>query len=171
MPNRHEIENGARRLLENHGLVDMVVDPVSLANRLGVRVFNAKFGEEAIHGLLAVRGGARSIYVNADDSPVRKRFTVAHEIAHLVLHFPNGDVEIVDNADSFRTTADPDAAWTLDRRREWEANTFAASLLMPEALVRKQWNEVSDLEGLARWFQVSRAAMGYRLAALGIEDV
>src|SRR5688500_13883642 len=122
-------EARARGILEAHGLLDMIVDPIRLANSLGVKVFIAKFGEEDVHGLLAVRGGAAAIYVNADDSPVRKRFTVAHEIGHLVLHFTNGDVEFIDNADSFRTEFDPDEAWTESRQREWEANVFASALL------------------------------------------
>ncbi|MHB1210605.1 MAG: ImmA/IrrE family metallo-endopeptidase [Acidimicrobiales bacterium] len=164
------MEARARGILEDHGLLDTVVDPIVLANRLGTKVFNAKFGEADVHGLLAVRGGQASIYVNADDAPVRKRFTIAHELAHLVLHFTAGDIEFIDNADSFRSAIDPNAEWTEERRREWEANVFAAALLMPEELVRRKWRDIGDAGGLAEWFQVSRTAMSLRLDALGLES-
>ena len=163
---RAEIEARAEALLRDHGLLGTAVDPVRLASALGVKVFNAKFGEEDTHGLLARRNGDTTIYVNATDAPVRKRFTVAHEIGHLRLHLLDGDVEFVDNADSFRTVADPDAAWTPQRRQEWEANQFAAALLMPADLVREKLREIQDLEGLARWFQVSQEAMVIRLQTL-----
>lgn len=165
---RSDVEARARGLLEAHGLLDTVVDPISLANSLGVKVYNAKFGEADVHGLLAVRGGIPAIYVNADDSALRKRFTIAHELGHLTLHLTSGELEFVDNADSFRTTADPDTEWTDQRRREWEANAFAAALLMPETQVRRKWLELSDAEGMARWFQVSRPAMDIRLQSLGL---
>ena len=166
---RAEIEARAQALLRDHGLLSMAVDPVRLASALGVKVFNAKFGEEDVHGLLARRDGQTTIYVNATDAPVRKRFTVAHEIGHLCLHMLDGDVEFIDNADSFRTLApEPGAPWTATRRQEWEANQFAAALLMPADLVRQQVAAIQDLDGLARWFQVSQDAMAIRLHTLGL---
>ncbi|HEY4217890.1 MAG TPA: ImmA/IrrE family metallo-endopeptidase [Gemmatimonadaceae bacterium] len=163
-----DIEARARGVLEAHGLIEMAVDPIRLANSLGIKVYNAKFGEADVHGLLAIRGGVPAIYVNADDSAVRKRFTVAHEIGHMNLHLTGGDVEFIDNADSFRSTIDPDSAWTEQRRKEWEANIFAAALLMPDEQVRRRWVEIGDPEGMARWFQVSRTAMDIRLEGLGL---
>jgi Zn-dependent peptidase ImmA (M78 family) len=166
---RTEIEAKAREILRAHGMLNLAVDPVKLANALGARVYNAKFGEDDVHGLLARRDGSIAVYVNAGDPPVRKRFTIAHEIGHLVLHLGTGVGEFIDSADNFRTTFDPEESWTAERRREWEANTFAAALLMEEQLVRRMWAEIHDIEGLARWFQVSQQAMGFRLDALGVE--
>jgi Zn-dependent peptidase ImmA (M78 family) len=168
MTRREEIERRAQEILGDHGMLDMAVDPIRLANDRGIKVFNAKFGEEAIHGLLARRTGVGSIYVEADDHPVRKRFTVAHELGHFFLHLEGKDGEFVDNADNFRTAADPDAEWTPERRREWEANVFASAVLMPAELVRRKWPAIRDVEGMAHWFQVSYQAMAYRLEDLGI---
>lgn len=163
------IEARAHKLLAEHGLENTVIDPVKLANAMGAKVFNAKFGDRDVHGLLAVRNGERTVYVNADDPAPRKRFTVAHEVAHMALHLIGGEVEFIDTADNFRTTVDPDASeWTPARTREWEANTFAAALLMPETLVRRMWSQIADPEGMARWFQVSQTAMNIRLDTLNL---
>jgi Zn-dependent peptidase ImmA (M78 family) len=168
MNRQTEIEARAQEVIRDHGMVDMAVDPVRIANTQNVKVYNAKFGEANIHGLLARRAGATQILVEADDAPVRKRFTIAHELGHFFLHLGGHDGEFIDDADNLRTVADPDAAWTPERRKEWEANLFAAALLMPADLVRKKWAEIRDLEGIAHWFQVSPQAMAYRLEALGI---
>jgi Zn-dependent peptidase ImmA (M78 family) len=168
---KREIQQKASRLLRENGFEGTAIDPIKLANQLQVRVFNAKFGDRDVHGLLATRSGRATIYVNADDPPVRKRFTIAHELGHFALHLASGDIEFIDTADSFRTAADPDADWTPTRRQEWEANVFAAALLMPEPLVRRQWPEIQDAAGMARWFQVSQLAMAIRLQELGLAAV
>lgn len=166
--NKREVEAKATKMLRDHGMLDMVVDPVRLANASGLRIYNAKFGDENVHGLVAVRGGKAKVYVNADASPVRKRFTIAHELGHFHLHLAGGEGEFIDDADTFRIPVEPDAAWTPERRREWEANVFAAALLMNEDLVRRKWPEIQDIEGMARWFQVSQHAMAIRLDELGL---
>lgn len=166
---KRDIEARATQLLRDHCMLDMVVDPVKLANSAGLRVFNAKFGQDKVHGLIALRGGTPMVYVNADDHSVRKRFTIAHELGHFFLHFAGKEGEFIDDADNFRVPVEPDAAWTDERRKEWEANVFAAALLMNEGLVRRIWPEIRDIEGMARWFQVSQQAMAIRLDELGLE--
>lgn len=170
MSRRSEIEAQARALLRDHGMLGLSVDPVRLANASGVRVFNAKFGMPNTHGLLAVRSGKASVYVEVDDAPNRKRFTIAHELGHYILHYGDRDIEHIDTADSFRTVLEPDLTWTEERRKEWEANVFAASLLMESESVRKKWDEIGDIDGMAAWFQVSTQAMAIRLSELGISS-
>jgi Zn-dependent peptidase ImmA (M78 family) len=165
---RREIEDRAADFLRRLGAGDGPVDPIQLANAAGLRVFNATFGEENIHGLIARRGAGTTVYVNANDKPLRKRFTVAHELGHFVLHLAVDEGEFIDTEDNFRTVADPDQPWDDARVKEWEANVFGAALLMPERLVRSKWLEIHDVDGLASWFQVSRQAMAIRLQQLGL---
>ena len=54
------------------------------------------------------------------------------------------------------------------RLREIQANWFAASLLMPEEFVKSEWENNSNVPHLAKVFNVSREAMGYRLDALDL---
>jgi IrrE N-terminal-like domain len=100
------------------------------------------------------------IWVRRDEPAPRRRFTVAHEIGHHLLHS--------DGATVLCRPADVEAAAGDERAREREANRFAAELLMPEALVRA----AADADGpdpiaLARRFDVSDVAMGFRLVTLG----
>ena len=70
-----------------------------------------------------------------DEPPARRRFTIAHEIGHHLLHS--------DGATVMCRPIDVGQADDTNRAREREANRFAAELLMPEALLR----EYADREG------------------------
>lgn len=72
-----------------------------------------------------------SIVVNAAHADVRQRFTVAHELGHLLMHrytMPHADGKFVVHFRNAKSATGSD-------REEIEANRFAAELLMPERLV------------------------------------
>lgn len=95
---------------------------------------------------------------NTDERPDRQRFTQAHELGHVVLgHVVDGNKPKRDA--SFAPRGDLD---------EVAANYFAASLLMPEQLVREMAEYITNVEMLASRFRVSPSAMGNRLKNLGI---
>ena len=87
-------------------------------------------------------------------SPLRDRFTIAHELGHYFLHARQGDRPIVANREC------------TNKRAEWEANWFAAALLMPESDVKSAWNNTADVDYIASRFGVSRAAATVRLRVL-----
>ena len=104
------------------------VDVVAIAAELGINVWETNSLSESISGKIfkdPLNGGSSgySILVNAGHSLARKRFTIAHEIAHFILHrkrLESGD--LVDDA-MYRSG--------VSAREETEANMFAADLLMP----------------------------------------
>jgi IrrE N-terminal-like domain len=94
----------------------------------------------------------------------RRRFSVAHEIGHFVLHTGASSGGAV-----FCRTGDlRPAPGSPERLRERQANRFAAELLMPRELVEREVARVGrDPFALARLFAVSDLAMGFRLVNLG----
>ncbi len=102
------------------------------------------------------------IVLNQYHSLVRRRFTLAHEFAHFVLHrdFLMQNNKITDGI-LFRSSNNFD-------QRETEANQFAADLLMPKDLfddaIKQGKNKIKDLADL---FQVSYSAIKYRAYKLG----
>jgi Zn-dependent peptidase ImmA (M78 family) len=160
--NIKEIEIRANEILKQHGLFSVPVDPVTLANKLGIRVNNAVFSDTTLSGLIARRGNKVSILVNQADPPYRKRFTIAHELAHHFLHLLT-DGEFVDNTIDLFRGSESDKTNNV----EVQANQFAAALLMPAELVKEEFKKNNgDIEILARLFNVSEEAMGYRLQRL-----
>lgn len=165
---RAEIERRADEVLRTHGLQSIPLDPVVLANRLGISVNNAKFSDDSLVGMIAKQGDAVTLLVNATDPPYRKRFTIAHELGHHFLHLLE-DGEFIDGeANLFRSIPEDQAEPTPDRRREIQANLFATALLMPEQAVRAEWPKLGSIGAMARRFNVSESAMGFRVVQLGL---
>jgi predicted transcriptional regulator len=104
------------------------------------------------------------VRVNAAEcaaAPMRRRFTIAHEIGHFVLHAPAALGTVF-----CRVTDEPEP---VAKRIEREANRFAAELLMPEEGVRAEASRADcDAAMLADLFQVSEIAMSWRLYNLGL---
>lgn len=106
----------------------------------------------------------RTIHVNADEPAERRRFTLAHEIGHWVIHCRTRPecMEILCRTVEVSGATDP---------REREANVFAATLLMPEPTVRGLVGDgVRDAATLAGMLGVSVPAMAWRLYNLGLGE-
>ncbi len=136
------------------------VNTVPIAEAMGVRVWTAGDWPENLLGKIMrsqSRGGSAgyAIFVNRNMPKVRRRFTIAHEIAHYVLHEEHIGDGIVDDA-LYRSR--------LSNAMEVQANKLAADILMPWHLVNPMINRgISNPAELARRFEVSEAAMAIRL--------
>lgn len=137
------------------------VETVATANALGLNVFRVSNWPDDISGMIrkdSDDGGDSGfvIYVNASHSKVRRRFTIAHEIGHFVLHKSLIGDGIVEDALM--------RAQGFSSRIEYQANQFAADLLMPWHLIEiAKTQGTESVEALAEAFQVSRDAMSIRL--------
>lgn len=139
------------------------IDPTALAQQMGARVVpDATLDRDGISGSFEFDEKGPLIRVNSYDAPVRQRFTIAHEIGHWLLgHVKPGEL----------AHRDPKNPYAVMDGREIEANRFAAQLLMPEHIVKEMSGMVPSMikvEILAREFDVSESAMGYRMRNLGI---
>ena len=121
----------------------------------------------------------REIWVDAEEArvaPVRRRFTIGHELGHWVLHCNMGESagrEVVHCRDQVvleegAVEKDESGQHLAERPRyppeELEANQFGAAMLMPGALVRAATERVGpSLDRLAKAFGVSTMAMERRV--------
>ncbi len=93
----------------------------------------------------------------ADDHPRRQRYTLAHELKHIVDHPLH--LLLYSGLNGTRR----------DSQVERIADHFAAVLLMPKRIVRQVFTAgIQNPYELARLFKVSPAAMRVRLAKLGL---
>lgn len=127
--------------------------------------------DRGVSGLLVRDGKSVVIGINAAHPPGRQRFSIAHEIGHLVLH--KGRPMVVDHVRLNLRDERSSAATDVE---EIQANKFAAELLMPQALVLRELrsidaarsgSEATVVSDLAQLFDVSEQAMEYRLVNLG----
>jgi Zn-dependent peptidase ImmA (M78 family) len=157
------------------------IDIYAIAKELGCDITYISEPTEIV-GEIKVSAGKPTIIVNKTNNyaTTRERFTIAHEIGHLCLHIaPKGEHAyggFVDTSESLKRSAFWDA-------REYEANTFAAQLLMPKDLIIECGQKIVDgyirtfedkmpfailVQELADRFEVSCQAMEYRLKNLGV---
>lgn len=126
----------------------------SIARRLGVQ--EIRFEAMSSDGRVVWSEGIPAIAVRDDMSPFRKRFTLAHELAHVMLG--HGGVRYRDGAN---TTA-------LDEQEKL-CDAVAAALLMPKERMEKMleggvdWHAVISV---SKELQVSRQSLVNRLADL-----
>lgn len=116
-----------------------------------------------VSGKLDKSGNDWIITINKKQVSQRQRFTMAHEFAHFCLH--------KDTANSFEDITFFRAENSSDSI-EKQANNFAAELLMPESLIRKNIkNGITSVSSLSEIFGVSPLAMKFRLKSLGFSFV
>jgi Zn-dependent peptidase ImmA (M78 family) len=179
---RPKAEKRAAALLEDQGISDLPIPVEEISEHLGLEVFYETLPTETSSVLIRQPDGRRVIGVNARHAPRRQRFSLAHEIGHALLHFPEEaptDGEAVVSR-PLEVLFRDGVAGQGTSRVEIDANAFAAALLMPEQLVwarfHRRWQtdvsrRVDDvIDDLADEFDVSAQAMRYRLVNLGLVD-
>lgn len=213
---RSDIEHIAKRVNEKYKSVAVPqkhlfysVDPIKLAGVLGLHVdfqrltrdgsiLGLTTPEEALIPVLEIGGNpflyhldGRTVLVeqrlnNLDRFRGRKNFTIAHEIAHQILYrlFPEAYGVQCRTLCDYRRSGKPHRQitdWT-----EWQADTLAAAILLPEEVVRdamilygpgehmkvlsKKYspNKYEAFCYMADVLEVSKTALSYRMEQLGL---
>ena len=128
----------------------MQAPPVNLGvicRWLGIEVYAQPC--RAFGALFLLREGRGVLLVNSSLPQGRARFSIAHELGHLLLrHNPLGRIG---------EPRDPD--------QERQADRFASELLMPESLLREDCEKL-PFEVLCRRYRVSHQAMRIRLESV-----
>ncbi|MDX6285904.1 MAG: hypothetical protein QOG53_1389 [Frankiales bacterium] len=99
------------------------------------------------------------IVLNALDHPLRQRFSLCHELKHVLDHTTKASLY------------PEEAGLPASVKAERIADLFAAMLLMPKRHVKRLYGEgVQQPTELAEHFEVSVQAMNYRLQQLGLTE-
>lgn len=152
----YQLEQMAETVLTESGFTGINVDVVKLANMLGYAVFQANLSDN-IAGQVIKNKQISAIYINANDAPSRQRFSIAHEIAHILLHHNPQEETFTDYRNNGTYS-----------QQEFEADNFAAALLMPKDRSLDIWNICKDVDDFANAMRVSKAAASIRLTNLGL---
>ncbi|MCX6864632.1 MAG: ImmA/IrrE family metallo-endopeptidase [Verrucomicrobia bacterium] len=116
--------------------------------------------------LVTTDEGGGTIRVKHGLHPGRRRFTIAHEIGHYILH-PKKRLNHSDSVTNFRIWNEPS--------EEAEANLFAAELLMPEFLFKKLMTKnapsLKFIDEIASVFNTSTMATAFQYTVYSKEPV
>jgi len=154
---RKAIEAKVQELFAATNILEPPVDLDRIAAHLHVPV-RYEFLPKDISGFLHRDGEAAAIVVNKKHMPARQRFTIAHEIGHLVFNHNRDQVHVdktylvglrrdgkeLQGSLKFRADAPPNTIAVHDPE-ETQANAFAGALLMPRKMLER------DLEQALRY--------------------
>jgi Zn-dependent peptidase ImmA (M78 family) len=166
VPNR--IETAAEATWKAFGTRGPPVLVDKIAKSLGAELRYSPLDDE-LSGMIFIKDGTPIIGVNSLHHPNRQRFTIAHEIGHLVLHRAKLSSAVhVDKVFQRGVVA------TLGTDQdEIDANRFAAALLIPKAFLdaatageRFDIDDDRPMERLAKLFRVSRQMLEFRFQNL-----
>lgn len=142
-------------------LVEYPVKLGSIAKSLGIKVLRSTL-PRGTSGQIGQEDGEFVIRVNRHEAKHRQRFTLAHEIAHYLLH---RDKIVADGGWSENVLLRSGQPASV----EYEANRLASDLIIPSEVLAAATTEYSGpitseiIEDLARRFGVSTTAMEIKL--------
>lgn len=153
-------------IVANYMTGSVPVNLKSLCSELGIEYQEVALDDDISGEIERIDNDFFKINVNKKDHINRKRFTLAHEIAHYIYHRELIGEGLDDNKAYRSTDKGRYHNCKVKEHHEIQANSFAASLLMPKDAVIQHKNK--SIHDLADLFQVSQAAMRVRLNVLGI---
>ncbi len=166
------IKKKVNELLINEDIKSAPVPIEKIAGSTGASIRYKPLDHDCSGMIQRIDDKTAVIGINSSHSDVRKRFSIAHEIGHLVLHDDKNlhvDEELRSNV-QFRNEY---SSLGVDDQ-EIEANQFAAEILMPEEMLLKDVGKSKGkspevaIEDLAKLYNVSIQSMTIRLTRLGV---
>jgi Zn-dependent peptidase ImmA (M78 family) len=157
----------ALEVLAKLGIKTMPVPVEKIAKALGAVVRFSPLDEE-LSGMIYIKDGVPVIGVNSLHHPNRQRFTIAHEIGHLVMH-RNMISENVHVDKQFRVLMRDSKSSAGSEEVEVQANQFASELLIPSSMfdpakiIASDIDDDGPLDELAKKFRVSKQMLEYRI--------
>ena len=163
--NQDELVNRAIGLSADAGYVDVI----KLAKLLDINVFFATDESEDFNACIEkdLETKKYNILVNPTQPLERQRFSIAHELAHFVLHKDTLDKK-------GKLNRDPEDFMT--KTEEDKADKLAAEILMPIPILQKYTEEIGlnkkeeikrdIIEKIAIYFKVSRTVAVIKLREL-----
>ena len=168
----------SKDILAKLNITQAPFDPFEIASLMGVKVLKTLDWEKVRDikdGHIYLEKGEPIIWINPLRPENRQKFTLAHELGHLVY-------DILPNIEKYKDSTNGDFKEHYRNGnkgpQETRANRFAANLLMPIFAIGKGVDDIHKsaekpttdkyIDGLASIFEVSRQARIVRLKALGV---
>ena len=158
-----QIEEITTNLLNRYNYIDDMVDIANIVRQQNYNVFIDDL-DNNISGYVDHEN--REVVLNKNETPERRRFTLAHELGHIILN-SNNRIQHRDNIlnNQLDIYANDD--------KEVEANYFAGCILMPRDVFIREFNSIKGdidykIQKLAYYFGVSKLAVNVRANVLNL---
>jgi len=136
---RYQVEAGIDRLPVPTDLITQT------GNNLPIEVRQVPL--KAYHGAVWRLSDCWMVHLNSNDTPDKRRFTLYHEIFHILAHCKATPV-------FKKISCSREGSFN-----ELLADHFAAVILLPEKWVKEKWTDVKDVSQMAAIFEVPKSVM------------
>lgn len=166
-PNFQNAVRRADKLIRAYNIVSAPVPIVEITEGEGLSIAVTSLEEFRIQKstvCAALLKSQKIILLEKADSAPRRRFSIAHELGHYILHAD----ELENNPELgifFRAPLEKES-----NPLEQEANCFAANLLVPTNMLKEWFSKTQNQHQLAEIFAVSSELIGWRLINAGLRN-
>ena len=181
------IEKESAKLLESFckDKGQKIAAPVPVFDIIEYLGYDVDFRKDGIYEDKNLLGGTlidqKTIEINENliDHEGRMHFTAAHEVGHIVLHVPFYNEKHGKDVSEHKIISRKDCGFegTKKEPEEWQADKFAAYLLMPSALIKKTFYKNNNSPVNVRrksilqiFFPKPAFVKGYRIAEEVMRD-
>lgn len=156
-----KLEVLAHDILFKNDMMKLPVNLISIADKNGIDVYYSNL-PEGISGAIRYNGDKKrfEIIVDSDENPRRRRFTLAHELAHFFLQkellLANQEIHY-------------DVLYRKNySEKEYDIDYLAGAILMEKEILEELYKINPSISELAKVFNVSESALTVRLMQLEI---
>ena len=159
----------AEKVLQENDIISVPIPIDQIAMNYGLQIFISDFNDSTESGLLSPK--EKKVYINRKDSIARRRFTLAHELGHFLMHKGLEEIKHKEFIER-RSPISGEKPWY-----EKEADAFAAHLLVPIIFLKKEGYIFSTKENipfqkvydLSKKYDVSIDVIGYQINRMNRE--
>ena len=133
-------------------------DPFQIVKAMGILLLFQGMGraKNACKGFFMVQDGEQSITINSDLPKMIQKIICAHELGHAVLHAQTAGVEAFHDVALFDTAS----------VAEYEANVFAAEMLLKDEDVLELLNDDTSFFSVASMMRVPQELLDFKFRIL-----
>ncbi|MCD6594450.1 ImmA/IrrE family metallo-endopeptidase [bacterium] len=149
----------ARQLFEYIPMDNPPVRLTPILEKFNVSLYFDDFDE--IDGITMKSAKLSIIVINKNLSITRQRFTIAHELGHIIMPHKSDFYVCYSKK-------------TKNKLMERDANRFAGEILMPQPMIAELWgkyesNPRNRVEAIAKIMKISTSALRVRIRELGLK--
>lgn len=151
----------ARKLLKDNGIKRPPVDLKTILNKKGYTYLEMDNFMDNIDAIFLNKDDRIYAAVNAKHHIHRQRFSLAHELGHILLRHNLMYYESLVSLDNPPTEK---LHTPTESSFEVEANAFAGELLVPLDMLKMEFKKTKDLQEISRIFVVSKEVIGIAIS-------